>query len=290
MTYPPIINLVTSPADSFWQLISGEKIESLHVFIRNNGRAWTEATYQSGIANRAWQYNMPLRAGTNTIDVMSALTNSVYGEISTIVTATIYLASLIPEEYSIWNCFDEFGLLLSLSRIPGEKNAAYKIRLLDVYTNPANSTYSGLRYGIARELGITYTDVTINTLVDLADPSGASNILTSEGSAIGTKLEDYADEVYTHDPIFWGNVISDESYWDSVDEETGGYAYLPHLWDPSASGLYSKWQKGGIGDKDDLWVRDLEAHYIAAVSGNAWYAHIHSGYFYAPSPSGVIGI
>ena len=132
--------------------------------------------------------------------------------------------------------------------------------------------------------------MTINTLTDLADPSGVNNILTSEGSAIGTKLEDYADEAYAHDPIFWGNVISDESYWDGVDEETGGYSYLPHLWDPSASGLYDKWQKGGIGDQDDLWVKGLGKHYVPAVSGYAWYAYIHTGYFYAPSPSGVIGI
>lgn len=290
MTYPPIINPVTTPADSFWQVISGEKIESLYVFIRNNGESWIEVGYPSGIANRAWQYNMPLVAGANTIEVMSATINSVYGEVSSVVTTTIYLASLVPEEYNIWNHFDEFGLLLGLPRIPGEKNADYKIRLLDVYTNPANSTYSGLRYGIARELGITYSDVTINTLVDLADPSGANNILTSEGSAIGTRLEDYAAEVYAHDPIFFGNVISDESYWDRVDEEKSGYAYLPHLWDPSASGLYDKWQKGGIGDRDDLWLKGLERDYLTAISGYAWYAYIHTGYFYAPDASGAIGI
>ena len=178
MTYPPTINPVTSPASSFWQLISGEKKENLYVFIRNNGGSWYEVEYTSGIANRAWQSNVSLSAGDNVIEVMSALADNPYGDVSIIVTATIYLASLVPEEYNIWNHFDEFGLLLGLPRIPGEKNADYKTRLLDVYTNPANSTYSGLRYGISRELGIDYTDVKINTLVDLADHSGANNILT----------------------------------------------------------------------------------------------------------------
>lgn len=56
--------------------------------------------------------------------------------------------------HHIWNFFDEFGSLVGCSRLKGEKNHDYKLRILDVFKNPANSTKRGLANGIARELGI----------------------------------------------------------------------------------------------------------------------------------------
>ena len=103
---------------------------------------------------------------------------------------------------------------------------------------------------------LDHPHVCLNTARDLVYPDYSANLLNSDGNAIGTKLEDYVEEVYAHNPIFFGNVISDESYWDSVDEESQGYSYLPHQWDPSAEGIYEKWQRGGIGDNDDLWVSE----------------------------------
>jgi len=292
--YPPTIDAVTTPADAFWQLITGTKAPDLYVFIRNNGGSWESVTYPNGISDDNWQYNMPLIAGTNKIEVMASITSQV-GATTDIVLANIYLAVLIPEIYNIWNCFDEFGLLLSLPRIKGETNRDYKIRLLDVYTNPSNSTYSGLRYGISREIGLSYSDVTIERLSDLCDSTYSGNLLNSDGNALGTPLEDYAKEVYDNNPIFFGNVISDESYWDGVDEEeTAGYTFLPHIWDPIASGIYDKWQHGGIGDDRDFYIYDVNEEHHAflspSVSGNAWFARIHPGYFYSAFPSGTIGI
>ena len=55
--------------------------------------------------------------------------------------------------HPIWNYFDEFGLLLNVPRNFGESNQAYKVRLQDVFKNPASSTYQGLANGLARELG-----------------------------------------------------------------------------------------------------------------------------------------
>lgn len=288
---PPTIDTVTTPADDFWQVITGTKSTALYVFIRNNGGSWKQASYTNGLSGYVWQYNMPLVAGTNLIEVISAVTTSTLGAISKPAQATIYLAVLTPEIFNVWNCFDEFGLLLGLSRILGEKNADYKDRLLDVYANPANSTYAGLRYGIARELGLTYSNIGIDKLSDLADSDYSGNLLTSEGTAIGTKLEDYAEEVYAHNPIFFGTIISDESYWDGIDEEEStGYSYLPHLWDPRASGIYGKWMHGGIGDNDDLWIAEPKEIWVPGISGYAWYLHVHSGYFYSVYPSGILAI
>lgn len=287
--YPLTIDPVTSPADGFWQTITGTKGAGLYVFIKNNSGDWSQASYPDGVAGSTWSFNMALITGINSIQAIAALTTSTSGAISKPAYATIYLITLYPEIYNIWNCFDEFGLLLGLSRIPGEKNKDYKTRLLDVYANPANSTYTGLRYGISRELNISVDDLTIEKLSDLMDSGYAGNLLNSEGHALGTKLVDYADEVYDHNPIFYGNMINDESYWDGVDEETNGYVFMPHLWDPTASGLYEKWQCGGIGDNDDLWVNDPIEIWNPGISGYSWFLPIHSGYFYSCYPSGIIG-
>lgn len=59
--------------------------------------------------------------------------------------------------HRVWNFFDEFGLLLGVERIVGEKNKEYKNRILNVFRRPAGSDKEGLVNGIARELGLIKT-------------------------------------------------------------------------------------------------------------------------------------
>ena len=56
---------------------------------------------------------------------------------------------------TVFNEFDEHGLINGLRRIPGEKNATFKRRILDVFVHRSNSTYRGLVNGITRELGLS---------------------------------------------------------------------------------------------------------------------------------------
>lgn len=56
---------------------------------------------------------------------------------------------------NVWNQFDEHGIVIGLKRIPGEKNAAFKRRILDVFVNQSNSSYKGLINGVTRELGLS---------------------------------------------------------------------------------------------------------------------------------------
>lgn len=287
--YPPTIDPVTSPADGFWQVLTGTKSPGLFVFVRNNEGEWIQADYPDLISGNRWSYNMPLVGGDNNIEVISALTRHTEAAISRAVEALIYLIVQTPEVFNVWNSFDEFGLLLGVERIPGETNSEYKSRLTDVYINPSNSTLEGLKNGIARELSIPKESITIENLSDLLDSSYNGNLLNSDGNAIGTKLVDYSDEVYDSNPIFYGTVINDESYFDQVDEEACGYSYLPHIWDPTASGIYNKWQAAGIGDSSDLWVSDPVSVWNESIYGDSWYLPIKSGYFYSAYPSGVIG-
>lgn len=65
------------------------------------------------------------------------------------------------------NQFDDHGELVSLNRIHGEKNWAYRRRIFDVFANRANSSYRGLINGITRELGLSLFDaMSVNPKLD----------------------------------------------------------------------------------------------------------------------------
>lgn len=76
-----------------------------------------------------------------------------YGQISVTLTDGLIMQMDLSLHH-VWNFFDEFGALLSCPRLTGEKNHEYKLRILDVFKNPANSTKIGLANGISRELGM----------------------------------------------------------------------------------------------------------------------------------------
>ncbi len=59
-----------------------------------------------------------------------------------------------PLDYHIWNQFDEFGLLLGVTRLHLEKNENYKERILDVFRYPSGTHDEGLTNGIARDLNM----------------------------------------------------------------------------------------------------------------------------------------
>ena len=304
---PPTIDPVTSPTDQFVQQICGGKVPEAHVFIRNNEGEWEEAYYPNGLSGGRWCFTMVLVSGINYIEAIASWSESTTLGVSGPAVATIHTIFYSPEPYNVWNCFDELGMLVSLDRILPEKNLAYKKRILDTYVNLGNSTHQGLINAISRELGVDDSEISVHRLSDLADPDYEDNLLNSDGNAIGTKLVTYTDEVYSHNPIFWGNLVSDESVWDAIDEDYTGMSYLPHLWDPTASGIYPKWQKAGIGDQDDLWVKDPVK--ILDPSGNVygvptgsgmmqasgvlrdddeWRLPVHSGYFYAYNPGDAL--
>lgn len=58
----------------------------------------------------------------------------------------------------IWNSFDGFALMASITRLPGETNAQLKERIIDAYTNKGGSHYNGLVSSINRELGLDRID------------------------------------------------------------------------------------------------------------------------------------
>lgn len=152
--------------------------------------------------------------------------------------------------HHIWNAFDEFGILLGLNRLPGERNPAFKERILDVFKNPANSTKEGVLNGIARELGIKKEDMEVNSLVD---KSFIQKIMNEDGTP-KKRFMDYVDAINHSLGFTWDNMNWGEAYWRSIEESKVGFYYLPHIWD----GFSPTWKdheiQSGIGSGDDLLV------------------------------------
>lgn len=96
--------------------------------------------------------------------------SSTLGQQFTISVVDIENRTFSLEARTVFNQFDEQGLVLGLVRIRGESNKAYKRRLLDVFAHRANSAYRGLIHGITRELGFSlFQPIQINPKTSLAD-------------------------------------------------------------------------------------------------------------------------
>jgi len=98
-----------------------------------------------------WKVAVQLAPGDNNF--------TVYGiDQSGTQTGTLTIAVTLPYkevvQESQYNQFDDFGILMSIERLPGEKNIYLKHRIQDAALYPASSSYSGLISAWNRNLGI----------------------------------------------------------------------------------------------------------------------------------------
>jgi len=166
---------------------------------------------------------------------------------------TVEINDTAHYEYSlhhVWNAFDEFGLLLGIERLFGERNQAFKERILDVFRKPANSTKQGLLNGISRALGVEESEVIIN---EFANKAYRGALLNEDGSP-SDKLTKYVNRINKIFGFTWDNMSWGEAYWRSIEESNMGLEYLPHVWDASTAGWAQTDFQSGIGDGDDLKV------------------------------------
>lgn len=152
--------------------------------------------------------------------------------------------------HHVWNAFDEFGYLLGLARLEGERNESFKSRILDVFQNPGNSTHQGIINGVSRELGLSKEDI---TLFNFNSPAFDEELVNSDGSPT-KKMISYAKKVNESLKFTWDTMNFGEAYWHSLEEENLGIYYLPHIWDTDVSIFESEDFQSGVGREDDLRV------------------------------------
>lgn len=83
-------------------------------------------------------------------------TTKSYGNLRLLLTRkeSITAHEITPMNFHLWNTFDEFGLLVGVTRQHLEDNASFKERILDVFRYPSGTHDIGLTNGIARDLNM----------------------------------------------------------------------------------------------------------------------------------------
>jgi len=139
------------------------------------------------------------------------------------------MATYTPERWHIFDELDNFGLLLDLARLDGERNDAYKRRLMDVFVHRANATKLGLIYGITRELGL-----------DVFHAMTITPVLDADGDTVGANPAIVFDETKCY--IYNDYTNSTSGLTSTIDryEPTGGaYNYWQLIDSINASGQFT---------------------------------------------------
>lgn len=101
-----------------------------------------------------WRLEVPVRSIKETLFVRA---KDKAGNTSAYKAVPVALETSTPEDWNLWNTFDELGLMVGAERYDGEKNADFKKRILDHYTRRRGVTYPGMRSALARVFGFIDT-------------------------------------------------------------------------------------------------------------------------------------
>jgi len=225
----------TEQIDYLWQAVISEPIsQQSTVTVRSNG--------------------ITFRAAETLYDLTAPLDNPLYGEHKYMLADQIIYTlhnyspltitvshgtatnseNVVLSEHHVWNVFDEYGLLYDLPRISGEKNLEYKNRLLGVFRNPANTSFSGMINGISRELDVPRQSIAIHSLHDHSD-----TVFQNELYAVDNKpksmLKYYVELIQSRVPIMWGQFKWNEGFWDVLNRSNSGSGTIPAYYDASIS-------------------------------------------------------
>jgi hypothetical protein len=153
--------------------------------------------------------------------------------------------------HHIWNPFDEFAFLFGLRRNKGERNEAFKNRILSTFSKKKDGTKTGLVNHLASELNIPEEEISIGSLSD--ENYVVTELLNPDGTPT-KKYMDYIKLVNNTLPFTWDHMTWEDGYWQVLDENLMGIHYIPHAWDVFKTSWKKEQYQSGVGSKYDLRV------------------------------------
>ena len=143
------------------------------------------------------------------------------------------------QRYHIWNIFDEFAMFLGLERFSetGETNAQLLKRCFLVFSNPANSTRTGLQNTVMNCLSNDFKIERDEVKVEVLDDQNAW--LPYENSTVYEHFVQFNKDVFR-------TKIWDSTWWEHNFKQLN---YLSHVWDKKID-VY----QDGTGQLQDLEV------------------------------------
>ena len=111
------------------------------------------------------------------------------------------------------------------------------VELDDIYINDngfivlKGEKYEQGNYEVSYVSGIE-----LHSLCDKNDKKLQSELFYNDGTATNL-LYNYFNKIHTISPIVWDKFIWDNSYWNIIDKEIGGTAFIPNLLDGKINGF-----------------------------------------------------
>lgn len=158
------VNGPSGPLQGLTARLSGTRQAHVSSIEINDTDAWT--SYPSP---ETWEAEVPLSGGRNVFFVRAF---DAQGNGSEYRKVEVEVKNEALETHAYFNTFDEFGFLMGLSRLPGERNASYKARIQDVLVHRAGPKYWQIMNGLGRELDLSYIDEALRILPAIDTETG----------------------------------------------------------------------------------------------------------------------
>jgi hypothetical protein len=157
----------------------------------------------------------------------------------------------------IYNQFDEFGARVGLPRLYLENNSNYKLRILDVYTNPPGVNDLNLKLTLRRELDIWRAyGATPNSdfegatpeILEISDIENSDTYFLPNGKPLRPFI-DLVEDLNRRYPANIGYVSWDDGMWDYAGILGEGVSRIPATYDTDT--ILGEYFSAGVGDFSD---------------------------------------
>lgn len=164
---------------------------------------------------------------------------------------------VVPEEFHVWNIFDEFSWWVGLERLLKETNRELMYRTINIFRARPSSSEQGLKNVIKNAL-YNYGHIDDDEIVFEHPNEDNSSLITKDGDSVYDNISSFNRDIARTkkwDIDYWQNNFSKISY-------------LPHIWDSPVSNY-----KDGVGYNDALkvsTVKDLDTELGTSIKINGY--------------------
>lgn len=164
---------------------------------------------------------------------------------------------VVPEEFHVWNIFDEFAWWVGLERLLKETNRELMYRTINVFRARPSSSEQGLKNVIKNAL-LNYGHIDDDEIVFELPNEDNSSLITKDGNSVYDNISSFNRDIARTKK--W-----DIDYWQN---DFSKISYLPHIWNSPIANY-----KDGVGYNDALkisTVKDLDNELGTSIKINGY--------------------
>ena len=242
----------TEDETSITKIIDGKKPERSIILVDGHENDLVEYP-----TNRTWRFKVEMESQIRDISFKAQDSG---GATSSTYKITLKCRYFDTQVKTIWNTFDDHGLLMDIERLPGESNQDFYDRIKDVNRSPSGVGFSGIVNGASRELGLKRISNALNISIITNFYSQKKNVVSSvvvgaSSLKIRSSIDQYTELCFIK-PVYsevvltkcpyrilqiidnLGNIIPEKEYTILVDEDSESLDYKVSFLNRNYDGLY----------------------------------------------------